>query len=160
MAKTQSTKGWLTPKAFSSAELLVVLIILTTLAFIAVPKLQFATIRRQKADTVARKVSTDLQLTRRLAITNAAINTDGYELNMTGGAPYSGYQIVNRDTSEVVDTYSIDSQISCTGGSSFEFGPLGNLLTGSDTQVIVSAEGKTFTITVTSATGMVKCTSN
>lgn len=152
MAKTQ--------KAFSLAELLVVLIILTTLAFIAVPKLQFAAIRRQKADTVARKISTDLQLTRRLAITNAAINIAGYELNMTGGAPYSGYQMVNRDTSEVVDSYSIGSEISCTGGSSFRFGPLGNLLTGSGTQVTVSAEGKTFTITVTPATGMVKCTGN
>jgi len=79
---------------------------------------------------------------------------------MTGSSPYSGYQILNRDTSEVVDSYSIDSEISCTGGSSFKFGPLGNLLTGSDTQVTVSADGKTFVIIVTAATGMVKCTGN
>jgi hypothetical protein len=79
---------------------------------------------------------------------------------MTGSAPYSGYQIQNLNTSTVVDSHTIDSNINCTGSSQFRFGPLGNLLTGSGNQLVVSASGKTFTITLTPATGTVKCTEN
>lgn len=145
---------------FSFAELILIVLILGVLAFVAVPKMQFATLRRQKADTVARKIATDLRLTRRLAITNAAENVEGYHLRMQGGGPYNGYEMVNRDTDEVVGSHSIDSDVSCTGGNLFKFGPLGNLLSGSDTQLTVSSEGKSFTITIVSATGTVKCIDN
>lgn len=147
-------------KALTLAELVIILAILGTLAVIAVAKMQYSTLRRQKADTVARVIATNLRLTRRLAISNAADNVDGYGLHMAGGSPYSAYQIVNLDTDDVVDTYTIDSEITCTGGSSFEFGPLGNLLGGSDTEFSVSSEGKSFTVSVISATGAVKCTDN
>ena len=143
---------------FSLAELIIIVLILGVLSLIAVPKLQFATLRRQKADTVASKIVTDLRFTRQLAITNAAENTTGYQMNMTGGGPYNGYDIVNSETFEIVESYSIDSDISCTGGNLFKFGPLGNLLSGSGTQLTVSSEGKSFTITIVSPTGMVKCT--
>lgn len=143
---------------FSLAELIIIVLILGVLTFIAVPKLQFATLRRQKADTVASKIATDLGFTRRLAITNAAENTSGYQMSMTGAGPYNGYDIINLETFEIVESYSIDSDISCTGGSPFKFGPLGNLLSGSGTQLTVSSEGKSFTISIVSATGMVKCT--
>ena len=145
---------------FSFAELILIVLILGVLAFVAVPKMQFATLRRQKADTVARKIATDLRLTRRLAITNAAENVEGYGLIMSGSSPYNGYEIENTATSEVVDSHSIDSEISCAGGKMFKFGPLGNLLNGSDTQLTVSSEGKSFTITIVSATGTVKCIDN
>lgn len=145
---------------FSLAELIIVVIIIGIMAFVAVPRLQFGGVRRKKAEITASKIVTDLRHTRLLAITNAAENTNGYRLTMQGGAPYSSYQITNLQTSEVVDTYSIDSEVSCMGDSQFSFGPLGNLLSGSGSTISVSSEGKSFTITVISATGMVKNTEN
>ncbi|MHC4158766.1 MAG: pilus assembly FimT family protein [Planctomycetota bacterium] len=146
--------------AFSLAELIIVVAIIGIMAMVAVPRLQFGALRKKKAETVASKIATGLRLTRRLAITNAAENTDGYQLAMQGGGPYTGYQIINSQTKEVVDTYSIDSEVSCKGDSQFEFGPLGTLLTGSGSILGVSSGGKSFTITVNSATGMVKNTEN
>lgn len=144
-------------KAFSLAELILIVLILGVLTAITVPKMQFATLRRQKADATAKKIATSLRLTRRLAITNAAVNVSGYALEMKGASPYSSYEIVNLKTSEVVDSYSIDSEVNCVGGRNFKFGPLGNLSAGSDTQAVVSADGKSFTINIVTATGMVKC---
>ena len=147
-------------QAFTIVELLIIMMIVAVLAVIAVPRLQFATVRRKKADATARKIVTDLRRTRGLAIADAATNTDGFKLKMSGSAPYDEYEIENKDTGETVDSHTIDSAVSCTGGNEFEFGPLGNLLSGSDTQLAVSADGKTFTITVIPATGMIKCTEN
>ncbi len=147
--------------AYSLIELIIFVLFLGIFAAISVPKMTSFIISKQKAETFANQIITDLRWTRRLAISDAATNTDGYELNMTGGSPYTGYEIVNLNTSTTITngTFSIDSDISCTGGVNFQFGPLGNLKTGSDTQLVVVAVtgGKTFTITITSATGMVKC---
>jgi len=140
---------------YSLIELVVIVV-----SAIALPRLNFSATSRQKADTIARKIVTDLRRTRSLAISDAANNTAGFALNMTASEPYSGYNIENLQTSETVDSHTIDSNINCTGGATFQFGPLGNLKTGSDTQLMVSASGKTFTITITAATGMVKCTEN
>ena len=141
-------------------ELIIIVVIVAALTLIAVPRLGFTALRRKQADTVAKKIVTDLRRTRRLAISDAATNTDGFALNMTGGSPYTGYEIEDLSTSTIITngTFSIDSAISCTGGANFQFGPLGNLKDGSGTQLTVSAEEKTFTITVISATGTVKCT--
>ena len=152
-------------KGYSLLELIIVVIFLGIFAAIAVPRFNFATISRKKADCQARKIVTDLRRTRRLAISEAATNTDGFALNMVGSAPgpYSSYEIVNLNTSATVDSHTIDSDISCTGGATFQFGPLGNLKTVSDTQLIVAtvaAGGETFTITIISATGTVKCVEN
>jgi Tfp pilus assembly protein FimT len=146
-------------KAYSLVELIIIVLIVAALAFIAVPRLQFAALYRQQADTVARKIVTNLRRTRRLAISDAANNTDGFALNMAGTSPYTGYEIVNLNTSTTITngTFSIDSDITCDGGASFQFGPLGNLKIGSGTQLTVTDGEKTFTITITSATGMVKC---
>ena len=146
--------------AFTLVELILIVLFVGILAFIVVPRMNLSAISKQKADTTARKIITDLRRTRRLAISDAANNTAGFALKMTGSSPYTGYEIENLDTAETLDSYTIDSAITCTGGSEFNFGPLGNLLTGSDTQLSVSASGKTFTITITSATGMIKCTEN
>ncbi len=143
-------------KAHTLVELIVILVILGALAFIAIPRLQFATVYRKQADTVAKKIVTDLRRTRRLAISNAADNTDGYALNRTGLT----YKIVDSSDGTTIETFSIDSKISCSDGTSFQFGPLGNLKTGADSQLTVSAEGKTFTISIIPATGIIQCTEN
>jgi len=143
-------------KAHTIVELIVIVAILGALAFIAIPRLRFAALYRKQADTVARKIVTDLRRTRRLAISDAATNTDGFALNIIG----STYQIVDGDETPIPNgTFSIDPKITCSGGTSFQFGPLGNL-TGSDSQLIISAEGKIFTISITPATGMIQCTEN
>lgn len=145
---------------FTLVELVMVVMFVGILAAVAVPRLNFSAISKQKADVAAMKIVTDLRRTRRLAISDAATNTAGFALNMSGSAPYTGYYIENLDTAVTVDSHTIDSDVSCSGGSAFNFGPLGNLLAGSDTQLTVSASGKTFTITITTATGMMKCTEN
>ena len=144
--------------AHTLIELIVIVAILGALAFIVVPRLQLGTIYRKQADAVARKIVTDLRRTRQLAISDAATNTTGFSLNRTG----STYQIIDLSTGTVIPngTFTVDSQITCSGGTSFQFGPLGNLKTGSDSQLSVSADGITFTMSITPATGMVQCTRN
>jgi len=146
--------------AYSLVELIVVVVFLGIIAAIAVPRLNFSTISKQNADNTAWKIVTVLRRTRSLAISNAANNTAGFALNMTGSVPYTGYEIQNLDTSVTIDSRSIDSGINCAGGSQFQFGPLGNLLDGSDNQLVISASGKTLTLDITAATGMIKCTEN
>lgn len=139
------------------AEVIIVVLIIGAIAFITVPRLNFAAIYRKQAHTVAKKISTDLRRTRNLAIVNAATNSTGFTLRMTGSSPYTGYQIVNDANSAVVETQSLDSHISCSGGAEFRFGPLGNLRSGSGTTLNVASNGRTYTITLISGTGLVKC---
>ncbi len=144
--------------AHTLVELIIVVAILGAMAFIAIPRLRFAALYRKQADTIARKIVTDLRRARQLAITSAATNTDGFELNRTG----STFEIVDLSDGTTVSNskFTVDSKISCSGGTSFQFGTLGNLKTGSDTQLKISADEKEFTISITSATGTVKCTEN
>jgi Tfp pilus assembly protein FimT len=146
--------------AYSLAEMIVVVMIIGALAFIAIPQLNLAALHHKQANAVAKRIATDLRRTRTLAISKAVNNSAGYSLQMVGSSPYTSYKIVDSNSAAtVVDTLTIDSSISCTGGSLFKFGPLGNLLTGSSmTPVTVSSEGKTYTITVISATGIVEFT--
>ncbi len=141
--------------AHTLVELLAIVMILAAAAFIAIPRLRFAAVYSQKADTVSRKIVTDLRRTRRLAITDAATNSNGFALNRSG----STFEIEDLSDSTIVpnSTFTVDSKITCSGGTTFQFGPLGNLLGGSDTQLVISGGGKTFTINITSATGMIQC---
>jgi Tfp pilus assembly protein FimT len=144
--------------AYSLVEMIVVVLILGTIAFIAIPRINFTGLYRKQANAVAKKIATDLRRTRTLAISYAANNTKGYNLQMVGSSPYTSYNIVDANSGATVDTLTIGSPISCTGGSIFKFGPLGNLLSGSSaTAISVSSGGKTYTITVISATGIVQC---
>jgi Tfp pilus assembly protein PilE len=138
---------------FSLIELIVIVLIVSALTFIAVPRMNFGALYRKQAHTVAKKITTDLRRTRTLAVSNAATNPTGFTLRITG----STYRIIDDSNSVTVDTQTIDSHMSCGGGTEFRFGPLGNLRTAG-TPLTVSAEGRTYTITVISGTGIVQCT--
>ena len=146
-------------KAYSLVELIIVVMFIGILAAISVPRMDFAIISKQKVDTTARKIVTDLRRTRRLAISDAANNSGGFEVTMAGSPPYSGYHIRSYPAHEIVDSLAIDSDISCTGDKKFRFGPMGNL-TNTGFQLKVAAQGRSFTITIIPATGMVKCVEN
>ena len=148
-------------EAYSLVEMILAVLFIGIFAAITVPRLSFAIISKNKAETTAKKIVTDLRRTRRMAISDAASNTEGFELKMLGG-PYDSYQIENRDTSEVLEVHEIDSAVTVNFSNSekFSFEPLGNRKGGEDGNITVSAEGKTFTITVVRATGMIKCTEN
>jgi len=144
-------------KAYSLAELILVVMFIGILAAIAVPRINFAIISKQKVDTVAETILTDMRRTRRLAISDAATNTTGFEMRLTGSNPYTGYEIWNRQTSTLVDSHSFDSDITCTADSKyFRFGPMGNAV-ASGTTIKISSGGRSLAITLVSATGMVKC---
>jgi len=146
---------------YSLAELIIVVMLLGIIAAIAVPRFDFAIVSKQKGDTIAKKIVTDLRRTRRLAISDAANNSKGYELKMVGSVPYTAYEIENRDTHETVDSHTTGNVIiTCPTGHKFRFGPLGELQSGSATEFTVSAEGKSFTVTINPATGMVTCVEN
>ena len=117
-----------TQAGFSMLELVLIAVFLGIFAVIAVPRLNYAAISKQKADSTAKKIVADLRLARSLAISDAANNTEGFKLEMIGSPPYTQYKIVNDNTEEIIRTYTIDSEVSCTGGDSFVFGPLGNVM--------------------------------
>ncbi|MDD5328004.1 MAG: hypothetical protein PHY02_09380 [Phycisphaerae bacterium] len=144
--------------AHTLIELIVILIILAALAVVAVPKLQFSTLYNKQADIVTRKLITDLRRTRTLAIANAATNQTGFKLQMTGTAPYSGYQIIDDSNGVVVDTQTIGSNINVIplGLNYFRFGPLGNKTAGG-IMILIYTGDRTYRIIFYSATGMMRC---
>ena len=144
--------------AHTLIEAMIIVLILGTLAFIAIPRMNFSVLYRKQADATARKIVTDLRRARLLAITNAVNNSDGFALIRSD----STFSIEDLSDSSTVQnsTFTVDSSISLSGGTNFQFGPLGNLKTGSDSTLTVSSEGKSFTISVTAATGSIKCTEN
>ncbi len=147
-------------RAFSLAELIVVVIFIGVLAAISIPRINLAIISKQKSDTISQKIATDLRRTRRLAIANAATNNEGFSLEMTGKKPYDGYEIRDLQSKVVVDSHEIDSRIACKGDKEFKFKPLGHLDNKSGKTLEVSSQGRSFTITIVPATGMIKCVEN
>ena len=150
---------------YSLVELVIVVAIVAVMAVVAVPRLSYSLVRRTKAEAGAYKLMTDLRLTRSMAIRDAATNNKGYELDMTGSAPYSGYTIQNTNTHTAVATYTFESGVSvtCPGVKNFKYQPLGNLKQDeSGTQISVAASGTTYILTLDAVgdTGTVKCTKN
>lgn len=147
-------------KGFTLAETIMVVLFVGIFVAIAVPRMGFATISKLKAGVATKKLITDLRLTRTMAIVNAATNADGYGLRMIGASPYTSYKIMNLNTSDTVEIFTVDPAVSCTVGNRFDFSTLGNLKAGSSSQIQVSAEGKIYTIYVLDTTGRVRWTEN
>lgn len=139
-------------------ELITVVMILSVLACVAIPRMNLAAVSGARADAVVRRVVTDLRRTRAQAIQEAACNPAGSALIMTGSAPYKGYEIIRLSDSAVVAACEIPADVQCSGGQKFAFGPLGNLKTGSDTQLQISTEDKVYLVEVLSTTGAVRWT--
>lgn len=141
---------------FSAIELVLVLTIMGVLAMLMLPTFSSQTLTRLSSTAVAREIASDLRRTRFLAVSDAPSNPNGYALRMTGGPPYTGYDIINLKTSVTVVSKGISKDVSVTGGSDFSFGPLGNLLSGSGLSLTVSGAGRQYAITLTPATGSTK----
>ena len=144
-------------KAFSLIELILVVLILGVISAIAVPRINFSAIDKQRASVETKKLSALIRKTRSLAILNAAVNNIGYRLKMTG-THYTGYEIINLKSNKTIETGTISSQ--CSGASTFNFGPLGNRLTPNNEGLTVTDGQDTYSITVVNSTGMVKWAKN
>jgi hypothetical protein len=114
-------------------------------------------VRKGKAEAAAWEVVTALRRTRSLAISQAAENAVGYALCVNDSSGDTICEIVDLTDSSVVDSLSIDSAVTFSGGRRFEFDMLGAVKTSSDSELNVSAEGKSLAISIVPATGMVKC---
>jgi len=90
-----------------------------------------------------------------LAITHAARSPEGFALAMDGSEPYDSYQIIDEHGPAAVTTCTIPAGVRCRGGRRFEFGPLGNLQTGSDTRLQIRTQDKTYLLEIVPATGAV-----
>jgi MSHA pilin protein MshC len=147
-------------RGYTVAELLVVVLIIGVLAAVGVPRLQFGLRDRSQGSVTARKIVTDLRRTRSLAILHAATNPQGFALQVHRQGRRTAYDLVDLSNSRVVDSHALDSSVVCAGEASFQFGPLGALKDGSDTSLELSAGSSTFELTVTPATGTVRCEEN
>ncbi|HBG28666.1 MAG: hypothetical protein A2Y10_11990 [Planctomycetes bacterium GWF2_41_51] len=146
-------------KAFTLAEMLIVVLIISAFTFIAVPRMGMATIFRGKSEIAANQIASAIRLCRTLAIDNAAVNKQGYSLNMTGSGQYSGFQIVNLQTNQIVKSETIPTSVSCKGTGNFRFNPLGSRTDGNGI-LMVTGGGKNYKLSVISSTGMVRCEKN
>ena len=144
-------------KAYTLAEMIVVVLVLATMAVLAAPRLPFGFVRQRQAEMTAWKIVTDLRRTRSQAILEAASNPDGFTLNIDRAGGSITYEIVNCGNGEVIDSHALESGVDLSGRMRFEFNPLGTLKETDDPTLQVSATGQTFTITVIPATGMVRC---
>ncbi|MEN6576540.1 MAG: type II secretion system protein [Phycisphaerales bacterium] len=150
------TRRGLHRRGHTLVEVITVVLILSILACIAVPRLNLAASSGARADAVVQQITTALRRARAQAVLHAAENPVGYVLVMNGDAPYVGYQIVSLQDSTVIADSDIPNEVACSGGRRFAFGPLGNLVPGSDTELRLAAESRVYFIQVEPATGTVK----
>lgn len=137
------------------AEVITVVLVISILACVAVPRLNFGAVWGARADATVQRLVADLRHTRTLAITHAARNPKGFALVMHRTDSSPGYRIIDRRGDAVVTTCDIPEGVQCRGGRRFEFGPLGNLQNGSDTWLSIRTEGKVYRLEITPATGAV-----
>jgi type II secretory pathway pseudopilin PulG len=144
--------------AHTLVEVITVVLILSILAVVAVPRINFGAVAAAQGDAAVRQIATDLRRTRANAILHAARNPKGFALVMTGSSPYEGYEIVDLQSSAVIATGKIAEHVLCSRGQRFEFGPLGNLNTGSDASLRIATDGRAYSLEIVPATGAVRWT--
>ena len=137
-------------------ELVTVVLVLSILACVAIPRLNFGAVWGARAEAAAERLATDLRHTRALAITHAAASPEGFALVMDNAEPHRSYRIVDQQRQATVTTCQLAAGVQCRGGRRFRFGPLGNLQPGSDTRLCVVTEGKTYLLEIMPATGAVQ----
>ena len=156
MAERRSSRINSPYHAHTLVEVVTVVLVLSILTCIAVPRLDFGAVWGARADAVVQRLATDLRHTRALAITHAAENPDGFVLVMRGVDSYRSYQIIDQHDRAVVTTCNLPPGVQCAGGRWFEFGPLGNLQNGSDASLGIRSEGKSYRLEIVPATGAVE----
>ncbi len=141
---------------YTLVEAVTVVLVLSILTCIAVPRLNFEAVWGARTDAVVQRRATDLRHTRALAIAHAARNPDGFALVMQGVEPYPSYQIVDQHDQAVMITCRLPPGVQCGGGRRFEFGPLGNLQNGSDAHLGIRTEGRSYRLEIAPVTGAVE----
>ncbi len=148
-------------------EVIAVVLILAVLACVAIPRLNLGATDGAKADAAVHQIATGLRRARASAILHAARNPTGFALVLNGprpGGPLRGrgtsgrYRIIDLHDSSVIADGEVPEGVGCHGGQRFEFGPLGNLRAGSDTELRITSGARTYTVAVVPATGAVKWT--
>ncbi|MGE5296950.1 MAG: Tfp pilus assembly protein FimT/FimU [Solirubrobacterales bacterium] len=161
MRRTRSRsagQGCFQAGAHTLVEMITVVLVLGILAAVAVPRINLAAVGGVRGDAAVRLIATDLRRTRANAILCAAENPKGFALVMTGAAPYRGYKIVDLHNSAVVATCKVPDGVRCSGGQRFKFGPLGNLVSGSDTTLRIVTDARTYALEIITPTGAVTWT--
>jgi prepilin-type N-terminal cleavage/methylation domain-containing protein len=145
---------------YSLVELILVLAIMGAITVIAVPRLQFGAVDRKQAEATVELLVSGLRRTRSLALQEAVSAPRGMTLTLGGARPHRYYEIKNAQTGFVMDRHELEEPIHVAGldGTSFRFGPYGNLQEGSATQLRVTHGSWSTLITVTTATGAVTIT--
>ena len=158
-------KTFLRSYGFTLIEIIVVISILAALTAVALPRLGAGDLMAKlRLRSSAQQTLSSIRYTRRLAVTYGSTNSAGYTINFynadgSQNEPYAQYEIVNNSDSSIVEERLIDSEnpdqpeISCTGGNSFTFLPLGNATSGGT--LTLSRAGQTLIITIEQATGIV-----
>lgn len=172
-------------EGYTLIELVIVMLFIAAFAAIAIPRLNFAGVRKKGAELTAYKFLSELRRTRALAIANAAGNPYGFGIwinptwAMASDEPvvytagffsdrntriskrqrtvYYTYEIRNLMTGATVDSQDVYDNVDLGGGTQFSFGPLGNLTSG-DTSLTVSLGNTSFVINITGPTGSMTCT--
>jgi prepilin-type N-terminal cleavage/methylation domain-containing protein len=141
---------------YTLVELITVVLVLSILLYIAVPRLHPEAASAAQAEGAAQRLVTDLRHTRALAITHAARNPQGFSLVVPDPGPCRRYQVINEHNHTTVTTCTLAAGVQGCGPRRFQFGPLGNLRDGSDTHVCLRSAGRAYVIEVVPATGAVE----
>jgi prepilin-type N-terminal cleavage/methylation domain-containing protein len=141
---------------FTFVEIVVVVLILGVMTAVTIPRLHFGAIYQRESDIEARRLVADLRRIRSMALRDAATNSKGYEVVMNNTGVTTGYRIDNLNSHDTLDTYTFDSHVTVdAGGIKYSFGPMGNLTKGQGTEITVSFEDTSYTISFVASTGTV-----
>lgn len=139
-------------KGFTLVEAMIVIALLGIVTAIALPRYGSGTITRFRLENEARRIQSDLRLTRRLAITNGA----DYILKVYPAAnEYKIYAGSIADVNQVGEARTIKPEITASGDDEFTFESLGNADAASGTILSLTTGSQQYDVTVTIATGRV-----